>query len=150
MMPRATFAGLDVNIGRWARRVTVLVVVVTAGGLVDQSVAAQEPVVLTGMWVGTWWMGKYEEPVELSLIQTHQDLVGHVVLQGYPRAGASSTAVVRAPVTGTVTGSRARLTWTMPEHGQFWAELTILSQDGLFGVGGLGATTTGFGLHRSP
>jgi hypothetical protein len=38
----------------------------------------------------------------------------------------------------------------MPEHGQFWVELTILSQDRLFGLGGVGATTAGFGLHRAP
>jgi hypothetical protein len=127
-----------------------MVVALTVAVLLPLPAAAQEPVILTGTWVGTWWMGKYEEPIEFDLTQTRRELVGHVTLWGYPRAGSSAgTPAVRAPVTGTVEGHRLQLTWTMPEQGQFSVELTVLSQDWLFGLGGVGAITTGFELHRS-
>ena len=75
------------------------------------SATAQEPPVLTGTWVGTWWVGKYEEPIEFDLTQDRQDLVGQVRMWGYPRVDSSrATAIVRAPVTGTVEGQRITLT----------------------------------------
>jgi hypothetical protein len=153
MTPLRVLAALDLGAGRTGHRVRrwTALAILAVGVLVGVPAVAQEPVVLTGTWIGTWWIGKYEEPVELYLTQTRQDLAGQVVLWGYPRAGASpAPAAVRAPITGTVDGPRARFTWTTPEHGQFWVELTILSQDRLFGLGGVGATTAGFGLHRSP
>jgi len=112
---------------------------------------AQEPVTLTGAWVGTWWMGKYEEPVEIELTQVRTDVVGRVTLWGYPSPGASAAgATVRSPVSGTIEGTRVRLTWSIPDQGPFTAELTILSPATLLGVGGVGAVSTGFGLDRSP
>ena len=108
---------------------------------------AQEPVVLTGTWVGTWWIGKYEEPVELELTHAKTTVVGRVTLWGHP--GAGPAAPVRAPVTGTIDGDRVQLTWAMPEQGQFRAELTLVSRTTLFGLGGPGHITTGFDLRRS-
>ena len=147
-IPAASGARCDA--GRWLRRLGALAVLVT-GVLQGLSAPAQEPPVLTGTWVGTWWIGKYEEPIELDLTQARQDLVGQVRMWGYPRADASrATAIVRAPVTGTVEGQRVTLTWAMPEQSRFSVELTLLSPSKLFGLGGAGAITTGFGLHRAP
>jgi hypothetical protein len=111
---------------------------------------AQEPASLTGSWVGTWWMGKYEEPIELDLAHTNASLVGHVTLWGYPRPGFSGAASpVRARVTGTVDADRVELSWAMPEHGRFQAGLRLLSRTTLFGAGGPEHITTGFELRRS-
>lgn len=53
--------------------------------------------------VGTWWMGQYEEPLELDLSYARRDLVGHVTLWEYLKAGSSgAAATVGPPVTGTV------------------------------------------------
>lgn len=131
------------------RRLTALLVL-TAGMLLRLPAVAQEPVLLTGTWVGMWWMGKYEEPIELDLTQANTGLVGRVTLWGYPTSGSSSAASpVRAPVTGTVEGHRVQLTWTMPEQGQFRAEFTVLAQGTLFGLGGVERITTGFELRRA-
>jgi hypothetical protein len=124
----------------------------TVAMLLGRPVAAQEPIVLTGTWVGTWWIGKYEEPIELDLTHTDANLVGHVTIWNYPRLGFSGAAAtpVRAPVEGTVEGDRVQLTWAMPEHGRFRAELTLLTRTTLFGLGGPGQITTGFELSLSP
>jgi hypothetical protein len=129
---------------------TIALVMLTVAVMLPLPAGAEEPVVLTGTWVGTWWMGKYEEPIELSLTQASTGLVGQVTLWGYPRSGATVVSPVQAPVTGTVEGPRVRLTWTTPEQGRFWVELTIRSRDTLFGLGGAERTTTGFELRRSP
>jgi hypothetical protein len=119
--------------------------------LMGPAATAQEPAVLTGAWAGTWWMGKYEEPVELELTQTRGGLTGRVSVWNYPGAGASDGRMpVRASVTGTVDGRRVRLSWAMPQHGAFTVELTLLTPDQLFGAGGPGVTTAGFDLRRSP
>jgi hypothetical protein len=95
-------------------------------------------------------MGKYEEPIELDLTQTRGALAGHVTLWGYPAAGSSGAATtVRAPVTGTVQGQRVQLTWTLPKQLPFSVELTPLTADRLFGLGGAGSITAGFELQRS-
>ena len=48
-------------------------------------------------------MGQYEEPLELDLTDARRDLVGHVTLWGYLRAGSSGAAApVGPPVTGAV------------------------------------------------
>lgn len=131
-------------------RTTIALVMLTVGMLLHLLALAEEPVILTGTWVGTWWMGKYEEPIELNLTQANTGLVGRVTLWGYPRSGATGVASpVQAPVTGTVDGPRVRLTWTTPEQSQFWAELTVTSHDVLFGLGGAERITTGFELRRS-
>jgi hypothetical protein len=117
--------------------------------LLGLAAMAQEPVILTGTWVGTWWIGKYEEPIELDLTHTNANLVGRVTLWGYPRPGFSGASPVRAPVTGSVEGDRVQLTWGMPEHGRFRAELRLLSRTTLFGLGGPERITTGFELRRS-
>lgn len=121
----------------------------TAAMLLGRPAMAQEPVMLTGNWVGTWWIGKYEEPIELDLTHTSANLVGRVTIWNYPRLGVSSAASpVRAAVAGTVEGDRVHLTWTMPEQGMFQAELTLLTRTTLFGLGGPGQITTGFELRR--
>jgi hypothetical protein len=134
---------------RWLGRLTVLVVLIAEVALCLPS-TAQEPLVLTGTWAGTWWMGKYEEPIELDLTQTRGVLAGHVTLWGHPVAGSSGAATtVRAPVTGTVEGHRVQLTWTLPKQLPFSVELTPLTPDRLFGLGGAGSITAGFELQRS-
>ncbi len=134
------------------RRATALLALTAAMLLGFPAVAsltarAQEPAILTGTWVGTWWIGKYEEPVELELTHAKTTVVGRVTLWGHP--GAGPAAPVRAPVTGTIDGDRVQLTWAMPEQGQFRAELTLVSRTTLFGLGGPGHITTGFELRRS-
>ena len=131
-------------------RTAIALVMLTVGMLLHAPAVADEPLLLTGTWVGTWWMGKYEEPIELNLTQASTGLVGRVTLWGYPRSGATGVvAPVQAPVTGTVEGPRVRLTWATPEQARFWAELTITSHDVLFGVGGAERITTGFELRRT-
>jgi hypothetical protein len=125
-------------------------VALATGALLSASATAQEPAVLTGAWTGTWWMGKYEEPIELEVSQTRGELAGRVSVWNYPGTGASDAGVpVRASVTGTVDGRRVRLSWAMPHHGRFSVELTLLTPDQLFGAGGPGATTAGFELRRA-
>ena len=104
---------------------------------------------VAGTWAGTWFMGKYEEPIELDLIQASAELGGRITMWGYP--GASDPAagsMVRVPLTGTVGTDRVRLTWTMPAGGQFSAELTLMSPGRLHGLGGIGEVSTGFELTR--
>jgi hypothetical protein len=111
---------------------------------------AEEPPVVTGTWIGTWWMGKYEEPVELAMTQTRDAIAGHITLWGYPRAGVTSAAApIRTPVSGTIEGRRVRLTWTLPEQGAFSAQLDLIAPRRLFGAGGIDTLTTGFGLSQS-
>ena len=119
--------------------------------LLSLPATAQEPISLTGTWLGTWWIGKYEEPIELDLTHTDHNLLGRVTLWGYPTTTGSqhAAAPVRAMVSGTVEGYRVQLIWAMPEQGQFRAELTLLSWTRLFGLGGPGHITTGFELSRS-
>jgi hypothetical protein len=134
---------------RWLDRLTVLVALTAVVSLCLPS-AAQEPLLLTGTWAGTWWMGKYEEPIEFDLTQTRGALAGHVTLWGYPAAGSSGAATtVRAPVSGTVEGRRVQLTWTLPKQLPFSVELTSLTPDRLFGLGGAGSITAGFELQRA-
>jgi hypothetical protein len=129
---------------------TIALVALATGALLSSSVSAEEPAVLTGTWTGTWWMGKYEEPIELDLTQAREDLAGGVRVWNYPAAGASDGGMpVRASVSGTVDGRRVRLSWAMPQHGRFSVELTLLTPDQLFGSGGPGATTAGFELRRA-
>jgi hypothetical protein len=131
-------------------RLALAALLVLAAALLAGPVVAQEPVDLTGAWVGMWWMGKYEEPIELDLTQATARLTGRVTLSAYPTSGATSAvAVVRATVTGAIEGHRVELTWTMPEERQFRAELTVLSPGTLFGVGGVEGITTGFELRRA-
>jgi hypothetical protein len=142
-------SGIPRAVGLWRRRWEVLALI--AMNFVLGPATAQEPPVLTGTWVGTWWMGKYEEPLELDLTQGRQGLIGQVRMWGYPRSDSSGPpAVVRAPVQGAVEGDRVTLAWTLPEHRPFTAELRLLSRDTLLGQAGVGAVTTGIGLHRSP
>jgi hypothetical protein len=133
----------------WLRRLTALVIL-ASGAVLALPAPAQEPILLTGNWAGTWWIGKYEEPVELDLVQTRMDLAGEITLWAYPDPGLSrTTSTVRAPVTGTVDGHRVLLAWTMPGRGQFSAQLTLLSPNSLHGIGGVEGITTGLGLSRS-
>ena len=126
----------------------IMVAAFAAVWLLASSAAAQEPPMLAGTWVGTWFMGKYEQPIEFELTQRSTDLVGRVTLWGYP-GSTGPASMVRTPVTGTVEADRVRLSWAMPERGQFSAELTLASAGTLRGLGGIGQITTGFELSRS-
>jgi hypothetical protein len=146
----AAFAYLARRCARGRLRRLVALAILATGALLTLPAAAQEPAVLTGTWTGTWWMGKYEEPIELELSQAREGLAGGVRVWNYPGAvGSDGGMPVRASVTGTVDGRRVRLSWTMPQHGQFSVELTLLTPDQLFGSGGPGATTAGFELRRA-
>ncbi len=148
-MERAVFAFLARSCARGRLHRVAVVLALATGVLLGLPAAAQEPAVLTGTWAGTWWMGKYEEPVEPELTQTREDLAGRVRVWNYPGASSSDRGMpVRAEVTGTVEGRRVRLSWAMPQHGRFSVELTLLTPDQLFGAGGPGATTAGFELRR--
>src|SRR5262245_5197992 len=133
----------------WFRRLIGLVIL-ASGTVLALPAPAQEPIRLTGSWAGTWWIGKYEEPVELDLVQTRTDLAGQITLWAYPDPGfPRTTSTIRAPITGIVDGHRVLLAWTMPGRGHFSAQLTLLSQNSLHGLGGIESITTGFGLSRS-
>jgi hypothetical protein len=54
------------------------------GALLSLPASAEEPAILTGTWTGTWWMGKYEEPIELELSQAREGLAGGVRVWNYP------------------------------------------------------------------
>jgi hypothetical protein len=108
-----------------------------------------EPLELSGTWAGTWWMGKYEQPAELILVQTGGRLTGTVVLEGVPRAD-SPAAAAPVSVTGEIDGSRARLRWTVVGSRPFTAELTLSRTGVLMGLGGdARGLTTGFTLMRT-
>jgi hypothetical protein len=108
-----------------------------------------EPLELSGTWAGTWWMGKYEQPAELSLVQTGGRLTGTVVLEGVPLAD-SRVAAAPVSVTGEVDGSRARLRWTVAGSLPFTADLTLSGAGVLTGLGGdARGLTTGFTLTRT-
>jgi len=108
---------------------------------------AQEPVTLTGAWVGTWWMGKYEEPIEMELVQRGGLVSGRVAMLGYPGAGdpAGAAAYIES---GRLDGDRLELVWPMGGK-RFTATLTPTAPATLMGLGGEeGQVTTGFELRR--
>jgi hypothetical protein len=113
---------------RAARR--FLVLVLRAAGL---QAAAQEPARVAGTWAGTWWMGKYEEPIELELAQSGGTVSGRVAMPGYPGAGEGATATL----TGRVDGDRLALAWQVGER-RFTAALTLVAPRTLRGLGGEG------------
>jgi len=122
--------------------VLVLALVVVMAGLAD---AQDEPMDLTGRWVGTGWVGKYEAPVELTLVQGGERLEGVIALAADPRASAP------VPVAGAVEGRRATVSWVVPGTTPFVAELTLGPSGVLFGVGGdVHGLSTGFTLWRVP
>ena len=88
-----------------------------------------EPMDLTGRWVGTWWFGKYEEPVELTLAQSGEQLEGIVALTADPRGSGP------VPVTGVVKDGRATVRWVVPGTMSFAAELRLDPSGVLFGLG---------------
>jgi hypothetical protein len=96
----------------------------------------QEPLNVTGTWVGTWWMGKYEEPIELELVQDGGSLSGRVAMLGYP-GGGESAADAAVTVTGRLEGDRLALVWQVGER-RFTAVLTLAAPRPLVGLGGEG------------
>src|SRR5262245_19608756 len=94
---------------------------------------APEPVWLEGTWVGTWWMGKYEEPVELVLSQRGAALWGRIAMFGYPGAGAREAPM---PIeAGWLDGDRLVLVW-LNEGRRFTATLSLAAGEMLVGLGG--------------
>jgi hypothetical protein len=112
--------------------------------LMGGAAAAQaEPMDLTGRWVGTWWIGKYEEPVELTLVQGGEQLEGIIALTADPRGSGP------VPVTGAVKDGRATVRWLVPGTLPFAVELRLDPSGGLFGLGGdAHGLSTGFVLWR--
>jgi len=111
---------------------------------------AQEPVHLGGTWVGTWWMGKYEEPIEMELVQSGALVSGRVAMLGYPGAGdpggpSGDAALIQS---GRLDGDRLELVWPMGGK-RFSARLTPTAPGTLMGLGGEeGQVTTGLELRR--
>jgi hypothetical protein len=143
------------SIKRMQRRARVMVVLalLLGGPGADAPGWAQEPVRLSGMWTGTWWMGKYEEPIELELIQTGTTLSGGIAIFGYPepdwvRSGGAGRNLSEAPVpvTGQLDGDRIVLAWPMSGGRHFRATLTVGASGALFGLGGEGDQIA-FGLE---
>jgi hypothetical protein len=120
--------------------VTLALIVLMAGTTVTHA----EPMDLTGRWVGTWWFGKYEEPVELTLVQGGEQLEGIVALTADPRGSGP------VPVTGVVKDGRATVRWVVPGTMPFAAELRLDPSGVLFGLGGdANGLSTGFTLWRA-
>lgn len=113
--------------------------------LMGGAAAAQaEPMDLTGRWVGTWWIGKYEEPVELTLVQGGEQLEGIIALTADPRGSGP------VPVTGAVKDGRATVRWLVPGTLPFAVELRLDPSGVLFGLGGdAHGLSTGFTLWRA-
>jgi len=130
----------------------VLAIAFILGSLaVDSPVYGQEPANVTGKWVGTWWMGKYEEPVELELVQVDADLFGKVSMWGYPGpSGDGIASDFEAAVTGKVEGSWLTLNWAVPGYRPFDAKFTLSAHGTLIGMGGsVEGITSGFELSRT-
>jgi hypothetical protein len=125
--------------GRLLALATLALVVWTAAPATSHA----EPMDLTGRWVGTWWIGKYEEPVELTLVQGGEQLEGIVALTADPRGSGP------VPVTGAVKDGRATVRWVVPGTMPFAAELRLDPSGVLFGLGGdANGLSTGFTLWR--
>ncbi len=125
--------------GRLLAIVTLALVVLMAAPAAE----AVEPMDLTGRWVGTWWVGKYEEPVELTLVQGGEQLEGVITLTADPRASGP------VPVTGAVKDGRATVRWEVAGTMPFAVELRLDPSGVLFGLGGdANGLSTGFTLWR--
>jgi hypothetical protein len=72
-----------------------------------QPAPAPEPVRVGGTWVGTWWMGKYEAPIELEPVRTGGTISGRVAMLGSPGAGEATTVTLAGPLNG----DRLALAW---------------------------------------
>lgn len=106
----------------------------------------REPAWLEGTWVGTWWMGKYEEPIELVLSQHGAALSGQVAMLGYPGAGEREGPF--RIENARLDGERLTLAWLM-EGRRFTATLSLAGPGMLVGLGGEdGQVAAGFGLNR--
>jgi len=131
--------------GRVARLILALTLLAAAA----RGVPAQEPPSLGGTWVGTWWMGKYEEPIEMELVQSGTTLSGRVAMLGYP--GADGDGGLTAPavtLTGRLDGDRLVLVWLVGQR-HFTAALTPAGPRTLVGLGGEGGrVVVGFELNR--
>jgi len=123
-----------------------LLLLVIEPGMSVASAQGHEPVWLEGTWVGTWWMGKYEEPIEIMLSQRGVGLSGQVAMLGYPGAGGREGPF---PIeSGSLDGNRLMLVWLI-EGRRFTAELSLATPGMLIGLGGEdGQIAAGFGLNR--
>ena len=109
-----------------------------------------EPLVLDGTWVGTWWMGKYEEPIEMHMVQTGAAVSGEVAMIGYPDGGRPAAVAEKVLIqAGWLEDDRVVLTWLMGGR-QFTATLTRTAAGTLAGLGSEdGRVATGLGLSRA-
>jgi hypothetical protein len=138
---------------RWSGRAgsAALVLVVVAVALVGAH--AQEPARFDGRWTGTWWMGKYEEPIEMELLQQGAVVSGRVVMLGYPRADPDEQSGRGMPIRdGRIDGDRLVLVWHMGAR-SFTLTLTRATAGSLVGLVGLGGedgrADAGFLLGRA-
>src|SRR5262249_19337812 len=124
--PGPVAGGLATRAGKGRRAMSV-----TRGGLLPAllllaasltGAAGQEPIQLDGTWVGSWWMGKYEEPIEMELVQRGALVSGRVAMQGYPGAGDPSGDAASIE-SGRLAGDRLELVWPMGGK-RFTATLT--------------------------
>jgi hypothetical protein len=121
------------------------VLLVVAGSAAEPS----EPVSVDGAWIGTWWMGKYEEPIEMELVQRGEVISGRVSMSGYPGGApaehGSENAVIER---GRLDGEQVTLTWRIGGR-SLTATLAVIRPGALSGLGGEdGRVTAGFGLDR--
>lgn len=108
-----------------------------------------EPVSLGGIWIGTWWMGKYEEPIEMELIQRGAVVSGRVAMSGYPTLGAAEHSSESALIDdGRLDGEQLVLMWRIGGR-RVTATLALTAAGTLSGLGSEdGQITTGLALDR--
>jgi len=128
-------------------RALVLALASLSIGTAMAAAQTTEPARLDGVWVGTWWMGKYEEPIEMELAQRGDAVSGRVAMLGYPSLEGYPSE--NAPLQdGRLDGDRLVLTWRIGGR-PFTATLAVTGPGTLFGLGSEdGRVTTGLGLSR--
>ena len=108
----------------------------------------RDPVRLEGSWSGTWWMGKYEEPIEIELLQRGESFSGRVSMLGYPAGHDENLSESAAIQDGWIDGDRVVLAWSMGAR-RFTASLRFTSAGTLMGLAHEdGRVATGLQLDR--
>jgi hypothetical protein len=95
-------------------------------------------------------MGKYEEPIELELVQRGASVSGTVAMVGYPGTeGGPERGDAPLALTGRLEAGRLTLAWRSGAR-RFTAELTLAGPGRLVGLGGEnGQVTVGFLVERT-
>jgi hypothetical protein len=108
-----------------------------------------EPVSVAGHWIGTWWMGKYEEPIEMELVQRGGAISGRVAMSGYPGVDPAEPSSEYAVIEdGRLDGEQLVLMWRIGGR-RLTATLGLVRPGALVGLGSEdGQVTTGLGVDR--